>query len=204
MATLTWYGHSCFKLDFDGAASVIFDPYAEGSVPGVEIPQGISADEVLCSHDHKDHNAADRVTLTGRIPAYETMVIYTFHDDCGGTKRGTNKIHIVEYNGFRAVHFGDLGCTLTDAQLALLRGADLALVPVGGHFTIDPAQAAELISAVAPRVAVPMHYRRGSMGYEMISALDDFLALADGAVSAGSDTLTVDDAAHGVIYMELP
>ena len=56
---LRWYGHSCFRLDFGEGGSVIFDPYAKGSVPGAELPKKPEADLVFCSHDHADHNAAD-------------------------------------------------------------------------------------------------------------------------------------------------
>ena len=63
MASLTWYGHSCFKLDLGAGGSVIFDPYSPDSVPGAELPDDLEADMVLCSHQHGDHNAAGRVTL---------------------------------------------------------------------------------------------------------------------------------------------
>ena len=35
---------------------------------------------------------------------------------------------------------------------------DVALVPIGGTFTMDPVQAAALINRIQPRVAVPTHY----------------------------------------------
>ena len=47
--TITWLGHSCFKVG-SGGYSVVFDPYADGKVPGLK-PLRIEADEVLCSHD---------------------------------------------------------------------------------------------------------------------------------------------------------
>ena len=56
---LTWYGHSCFKLE-SACGSVVFDPYAPGSVPGWVLPD-IEADEVICSHGHSDHNFADNI-----------------------------------------------------------------------------------------------------------------------------------------------
>ena len=34
MMKLTWYGHSCFLLE-TAEGSVVFDPYAPGSVPGL-------------------------------------------------------------------------------------------------------------------------------------------------------------------------
>lgn len=39
--------------------------------------------------------------------------------------------------------------------------ADIALVPIGGHFTMDPKEAAELVNEIAPEYVIPTHY--GSM-----------------------------------------
>ena len=61
---LTWYGHSCFKAEFMGG-SVVFDPYAPGKVPGLELPQMV-ADVVICSHKHGDHYSPDSVHISGR------------------------------------------------------------------------------------------------------------------------------------------
>ena len=174
MAILTWYGHSCFSLDLGPGGQVIFDPYSPGSVPGVELPEGLEADMVLCSHQHGDHNAAGRIHLTGRKPAFRLTLLDSFHDPDHGAKRGDNKIAMVEYSGFRGVHLGDLGCALTPEQAEVLRNPDLLLVPVGGFFTIGPEEAAEICSQLQPRVIVPMHYRRGAMGYEVLSTLDAF------------------------------
>ena len=97
---LTWYGHSCFRLDFGAGGSVIFDPYEAGSVPGVELPGGLSADMVLCSHGHGDHNAAGRVRLSGKTPAFIVTGIDTYHDPDKGSKRGPNRISAGFHAGF--------------------------------------------------------------------------------------------------------
>ena len=52
---LIWYGHSCFKVICENG-TVVFDPYAPGSVPGLELPE-LKADAVICSHGHSDHCA---------------------------------------------------------------------------------------------------------------------------------------------------
>ena len=44
---------------------MVFDPYADGKVPGLK-PLRIEADEVLCSHEHSDHNFREAVTLRNR------------------------------------------------------------------------------------------------------------------------------------------
>jgi L-ascorbate metabolism protein UlaG (beta-lactamase superfamily) len=44
-------------------------------------------------------------------------------------------------------------------MLSVLSGLDIAMIPVGGVFTIDGAQAARLVEELAPLVAIPMHYK---------------------------------------------
>jgi L-ascorbate metabolism protein UlaG (beta-lactamase superfamily) len=61
---ITWYGHSCFRIEAP-EGSVVIDPYTEGSVPGLRLPP-LSADIVLCSHGHRDHCHPESVDLTGR------------------------------------------------------------------------------------------------------------------------------------------
>lgn len=200
---LTWYGHSCFGLDFGAGGSVIFDPYAKGSVPGAELPDKLNADLVLCSHGHGDHNAADRVTLSGKAPAFVVEALDTFHDPEKGKLRGPNRISIVEYEGFRAAHLGDLGCDLTAEEIAALKGVDLLLIPVGGHFTIGPEEAKQVLSQVQPKVAVPMHYRRGKMGFPIIAAVEDFLALVGAYAEVNANVLNPLDARPGVNLLNI-
>lgn len=199
---LTWYGHSCFRLVFSAGGSVIFDPYSPGSVPGTELPDDLSADMVLCSHEHGDHNAAGRVKLSGNPPAFTLTAIDTFHDSEGGRLRGKNRISIVEYGGFRAAHLGDLGCALTPEQAAALQGLDLLLIPVGGFFTIGPEEARDIVAQLSPRVAVPMHYRLGSMGYDVIAELGSFTGLFPAVTEAGS-TLEITGDLRGICVMTL-
>ena len=200
---LTWYGHSCFKLDFGTGGSVVFDPYEKDSVPGAELPDDLNGDMVLCSHGHGDHNAAGRVLLSGKTPAFTVTGLDTFHDPEGGKLRGPNRISIVEYAGFRAAHLGDLGCALTESEIEALKGVDLLLIPVGGHFTIGPEEAKQVLAQVQPKVAVPMHYRRGKMGFPIIAAVEDFLALAGGYTEVKANVLEPANTAPGVYLLNL-
>lgn len=173
---LTWYGHSCFRLE-SPSGSVIFDPYADGFPRGLRLPDGLTADLVLCSHEHEDHNARERVALTGRVPALSVERIPCWHDDAEGRKRGPNTIHIVVMDGLRVAHLGDLGCPLTDAQLRALGKPDALMLPVGGFFTIGPEDASRLADASGARVVIPMHYRGEGWGLPEIGTADAFLAL---------------------------
>ena len=172
---ITWYGHSCFKVSFDGG-SVVFDPYADGSVPGWTLPQ-LSADAVLCSHRHDDHAGAGKVTLSGREPDCKVETVECFHDAEHGAKRGANTIHILTADGVRVAHLGDLGHEPDEAQLAAIGAPDVLLIPVGGFYTIDAATAAAMAEKIGARITVPMHYRGEGFGYDVIGTVEEFTAL---------------------------
>ena len=128
---LTWLGHSCFAVE-SGGYRVVLDPYYVESYP----PLHTSANEVLCSHHHRDHDFVEAVELTPRGGSPFTVeTVQAFHDDQGGALRGTNTIHVLAAEGLRVVHLGDLGHELSGEQLAPLRGCDALLIPVGGFYT---------------------------------------------------------------------
>lgn len=177
---LTWHGHSCYTLE-TAQGSLVIDPYEDNYVPGLA-PVALTADQVVCSHQHRDHNAVQIVTLTGNTPSYEITELETFHDNVQGAKRGTNRMRIISAEGMRLAHLGDLGCTPTPEQMEQLKGLDVLLVPVGGFFTIGAKEAQALVETLNPRIVVPMHYRSDTYGYEVLATVEDFLALRNDVV----------------------
>ena len=177
---LTWYGHSCFLLE-TAEGSAVFDPYAPGSVPGWLLPP-VTADCALCSHQHSDHNWAEGVTLTGRAPKFHIETLDTWHDEAQGALRGPNTIHVVEAEGHRFAHLGDLGHELSAEQLAALGRIDVLMLPVGGFFTIDAQTADRVARAIGAPVVIPMHYRGADFGYDRIGPVEAFLALRENVV----------------------
>ena len=173
---ITWYGHSCFKVE-SKEGSIVFDPYAPGKVPGLELPE-ITADAVICSHGHGDHNYAEGVALTGNKPGFSVTQIKSFHDGNRGAQRGENIITAMDAEGMRVVHLGDLGHPLSAEQVNELGTVDVLLIPVGGFYTIDAQVAAMVVSVLRPRITVPMHYRGEGFGYDVIDMPDAFLRLA--------------------------
>lgn len=187
---LTWLGHSCFKVEKDGFA-VILDPYRDGSVPGLKNVRE-TADMVLCSHEHGDHNGRECVTVTGRTDApFSVSQIRTFHDDTCGSQRGDSVITIMDDGDVRIAHFGDLGCDLTGEQEEMLKNLDVALIPVGGFYTIDGKKAGEIIKKIHPEKVVPMHYRDPGKGFGFaeISTADEFLQTMDSVVKTDTSVL---------------
>ena len=186
---LTWYGHACFLAE-TAAGSIVFDPYSPGSVPGLTLPP-LKADAVHCSHGHGDHCYTDGVTLSGRTPGFTLRTIPSFHDNRGGVLRGKNRIAIVESEGLRLVHLGDLGHLLSKEQLDEIGRPDVLLIPVGGFYTLSGEEAAEAVRALRPKLAVPMHYRCPGHSFEVISTEEPFLKSLDPSVPVHKlDTLT--------------
>lgn len=62
--------------------------------------------------------------------------------------------YIVDMNGIRYYIAGDTDVTEEAKQVY----CDVALVPIGGKFTMNAKQAAELVNIIKPKVAVPTHY----------------------------------------------
>lgn len=180
---LTCNGHSCFTIEA-GGYSLVIDPYEDGTVPGYPELR-LEADAVLCSHDHFDHNFRSAVTLSGRDCPFKVTGITTFHDETSGSQRGVSTINIIEYDGVRIAHLGDLGHPLSDEQLSQLSGLDAILIPVGGFYTIDAATASAVADSIGAPVVIPMHYKNGTRGLEVLSTLDDFLALRGDVVRYG-------------------
>lgn len=175
---ITWLGHSCFKVESQGYA-VIFDPYEDGRVPGFK-PLRETADLVLCSHEHGDHNFRAGIELTDHGPLpFQVTEIAAFHDDHHGELRGSNTIRILDDGCLKIAHLGDLGCGLNEDQAAQLEGLDAVMIPVGGFYTIDAAQARKLVERIHPRVAIPMHYRSETFGYDVLGTLDAFTDQCD-------------------------
>lgn len=188
--TITWHGHSCFQLTFQ-EYSIVLDPYENDYVPGLS-PLQLQSHDVLCSHAHRDHNANSLVTrLPKKASPFRITAMDTFHDPECGKLRGHNTVHILECGGIRIAHFGDLGCMLTAEQISAIGALDVAIIPVGGFYTIGPQEAKALVDVLRPNIVIPMHYRGKSFDFDVLAGVDDFLALSGGGVFYSENTRTV-------------
>jgi L-ascorbate metabolism protein UlaG (beta-lactamase superfamily) len=206
---LTWHGHSCFTLEENGYA-IVLDPYADGYVPGFG-PLRLTADAVFCSHGHDDHNAAQCVRINSDAPGktcpFRVTEIHSWHDDAQGAKRGNNIIRIFDDGQYRIAHMGDIGCPPAQDQKDLLKGIDVMLMPVGGFFTMEPADVHALVQELAPRMLVPMHYSGKDFGYEVIAPLDKYLSLCGNETVTRLDTSTLTlpaDETEGIVVLRVP
>lgn len=173
---ISWLGHSCFKIEAKAngdSVTIVIDPY-EDSI-GFKMPR-VKADIALVTHEHFDHNAVELlkgeplvIRGAGEYEAKKVVVygVPTWHDASTGSERGANTCFRIDVEELSIVHFGDLGHTLTNAELELLEGADIIMVPVGGTYTIDAKQAGQLVSQIEPRIVIPMHYATPGLKFEL-------------------------------------
>lgn len=161
------------------------------------MPSGIEADFVTISHEHIDHNntsslASDFTSLSGCLPGNQKfnyidttlngVHIYnvaSYHDP---GHHGLNSIFILEIEGIRIAHLGDIGTELSKDQVSEIGAIDILLIPVGGKFTIPLDVADSIVSQLCDgSIIVPMHYRTEEFDSLPHSA-EDFLRGKDDVV----------------------
>ncbi len=181
---ITFLGQSAFKIK-GKTTSIITDPY-EGSMLGMKFTK-TDADIVLFSHHHDDHDKVENVTNVKKVidgpGEYEVagvsvIGIQTYHDDKKGAERGKNTIYVIEVEGLRLLHLGDLGHKLEDDQVKEIGNIDILMIPVGGTFTIDAKMAVEVVKQIGASIVIPMHYKLEGVESEVMNKLapvDDFI-----------------------------
>ena len=174
--SLQWLGHASFKIRHDKTV-IYIDPWK------LKMP----ADEatlVLISHSHYDHySAEDIVKVTGPntkliappdVIATEKggeLIAPGVTIEAGAVKvtgvaayNTAKQFHpksnkwvgfIIEVGGKRICYVGDTD--LTD-EMKTLKNIDVALLPVGGKYTMNAEEAAEATKIIKPKKAVPYHY----------------------------------------------
>jgi len=179
---ITWLGHSCFKIE-TGGKTLVTDPYDPKI--GLTLPKDLTADIVTVSHQHFDHSYTAAVggepkviNQPGQYEIGGTLItgVPTFHDNKQGTERGGNTVFVIESEGIRVVHLGDLGHLLSEDQIKEIGRTDILLVPVGGHYTIDPVEAKAVVDQLDPKIVVPMHMKRAGVD-SPLAGVEEFVKL---------------------------
>ncbi|HEY7932710.1 MAG TPA: MBL fold metallo-hydrolase [Solirubrobacteraceae bacterium] len=190
---IEWYGQSAFRLS-TAQETVMIDPFADISAmagargmqfdyPAIELA---SADLLLVTHEHIDHNGVEAIggdpvilrSTAGRLesPIGEVLAISSEHDESAGTERGPNTIFVFTLEQLRICHFGDFGQrALREEQAAAIGQVELLILPVGGGPTIGAQQAQAIVDELRPRWVVPMHYRTPRISF--LESAEEFLEL---------------------------
>ena len=177
-----YLGHSAFRIK--GKSSVVItDPYDEKAG---KFPKDQTANLLTISHNHSDHNQAGLVkagfVIDGpgeyEVGGVSVVGIPTWHGDQEGKERGINTIFVIEIDGLRIAHAGDLGHKLTREQLEDMGQVDVLLVPIGGVYTLDAKTAAEVVKQPDPWVVIPMHYQQPGLDsgiFGQLTGVEEFL-----------------------------
>ena len=175
----TWFRQAAMRYAGDGV-TVYLDPWGTS-------PEDPKADLILITHAHFDHlqpHEIERLSgdgtkvvaphdvakeLSGDVTPvapgeshevagvrFETVPAYNTAEERLDMHPKANDWvgYVLELDGRRYYHAGD-----TDAlpELESLR-TDVAMVPIGGTYTMDYREAAGFVKAMRPEVAVPMHF----------------------------------------------
>lgn len=172
---ITWLGHSSFRIS--NGKILYIDPWElKNSEP--------KADIIFITHDHFDHLSIPDVK---KISKKDTVIVTTgivkaqLEGDVRAVKPGdkivigdinisatyaynpSKQFHpkaannvgfIITVNGESIYHTGD---TEFIEEMKALK-ADVLLVPIGGKYTSDVEDAANIVGAVNPKLVIPMHW----------------------------------------------
>jgi L-ascorbate metabolism protein UlaG (beta-lactamase superfamily) len=193
---ITFYAHASFRLEADGLA-VVTDPYTPGPKPGSGFrPIDEPADIVIMSsstdtfHSDPSHILGDPVVIDAlelppegttvkgvpirSFPAMESLT-FDFQGEFGRNP-DANALYLFTLGGLRILHLGDTGNPIPPEHLDALRGnVDILLALAGAHATIAYHDLDAAITAIGPRVIIPMHYY-SPRGWLQIEAVDSFLS----------------------------
>jgi L-ascorbate metabolism protein UlaG (beta-lactamase superfamily) len=189
---IRWHGQSFFEITTSKGTKVIIDPHTIEAYRMSLNEEIIDADLVLISHPHTDHS--DMKALKGykdpkkfkqiwgvkqdtrdwnlvkeEFRDVKVQVVATYHDKDNGMKRGKNGVFVIEVDGLRIVHLGDLGHELSPAQVRRIKAmasdddpgkpVDILMIPIGGIFTLNGLDAMKVVEQLNPtRHIIPMHY----------------------------------------------
>lgn len=161
---ISYLGHRCFTLVCD-EQTIVIDPYADGSVPGLRPIRG-KANLVLNTDDATAAPQGLKIKPSKKPLPFEI----TEYEPANGEGR----IYMLDNGDHRVVHLGGLSCELTDEQIEAFSGADVLMVPVGGKYTIDEKYAAEITIKIVPEYVLPMSFLAATYGLTDIGYGDGY------------------------------
>ena len=175
-----YLAHSSFVITSEKGTKIVLDPYNQ-NIGLKYAPVNETADVVLITHDHPDHNNAAAVkgaqvvkeAGSKDVKGIKIKGITAPHDEQGGKERGNITIYSFVVDNVKLCHAGDLGTVLTSKQIEEIGPVDVLFIPVGGFFTLDASAAAKVCDQIKPRIIIPMHYKTAKTDYP-IKGVEEF------------------------------
>jgi len=195
---ITWFGHASFLLEDSKGRKLLTDPF--DSTVGYSLYKG-SADVITISHQHFDHNfiqninpGAKVIDKVGFFNECDITIqgIPSYHDKNKGAKRGENVIFIIEMEGYKFCHLGDLGHILEEKDIDLIGEVDVLFIPVGGNYTINGEEAAKVAKSIESKLIIPMHYKTPQLSFDL-DGVETFLTFMKNGERVNSNTLEINE-----------
>lgn len=186
MGKIKWLGHSGFEIAL--AKKILFiDPWLTGNPLAAMRASDINKADIVCvTHDHGDH-LGDAIQICKQteatfvsihelsVYAKENGVKDVIGTNIGGTigvkgvtismvqafhscTRGAPTGFVLKAEGKSIYHAGDTGLFGDMRLIGEIHHPDVALIPVGGYYTMGPSEAAAAVRLIKPAVVIPMHY----------------------------------------------
>jgi L-ascorbate metabolism protein UlaG (beta-lactamase superfamily) len=151
---IKFHGQSCFELS-EGETRVLIDPFLKPNNPvAVTTGEEVDPTHIFLSHGHADH-IADAVPVAKRTGA-KCVAIVELAKWLEG--QGIGDVADPNFGGTTVYHAGDT-CLFSDMKLVAQRSpVDVALLPIGGHYTMDRHDAVLAAELIGAGTVIPMHY----------------------------------------------
>ncbi|MGC8655905.1 MAG: metal-dependent hydrolase [Thermoplasmata archaeon] len=185
MVKLTWFGHAAWLISFENK-NVLIDPFLKENPKSPIKPDELGKiDFIIVTHSHSDHlgDAYEIVKKRGSklISLFENIqdaekeglpeekligMNIGSQVDFEGIKIGfVQAVHsanctgtVVTGDGVTIYHAGDTGLFGDMKLIGEVYKPKVALLPIGGFFTMGPKEAAMAARMIKPEIAIPMHY----------------------------------------------
>jgi L-ascorbate metabolism protein UlaG (beta-lactamase superfamily) len=173
---LRWFGHASFRIRYKGTV-IYIDPW---KLPGE--PQDAAI--ILVSHSHEDHYSPADIArasgyhtellasgdvirqegrgqtlvpgLTASLGSVRIAAVAAYNPDQPFHPRDRNWLGFLIELGARRVYYA--GDTSWVEEMKNLPRIDIALLPVGGTYTMDAEEAARAVEHLKPDLAIPYHW----------------------------------------------
>ncbi|MBI2359091.1 MAG: MBL fold metallo-hydrolase, partial [Deltaproteobacteria bacterium] len=162
-ATIQYFGHNFFQITTSKGTRIVTDPLAPGMYPTPDVSPHV----VTVGREHPNHNYVElargnpivlrglarygaewnRVNTTVRDVFIYNIPVY--QNGLQGALKGA--AFVFDLGTLCIIHLGDLSHTLTPEQLKQVGKVDVALIPIGGTFTMPPQTAREVLQQIKPK-----------------------------------------------------
>lgn len=181
---IRYLGHAAFEVLLDGK-KILVDPWITGNPKSPVKLEGMSADIVIVTHEHGDHGFDDAVEIAKKgakfvgifelatkagekgakdavgmniggpadIDGLKIVLTQAFHSS---TANPTGVVVIGKGGSF--YHAGDTGLFGDMKLIGEIYHPEVAMLPIGSHFTMGPVEASYAVKFIKPKIAIPMHY----------------------------------------------